>query len=164
MKEFKIYKNPNEQEFAEISEAVKLNEGYCPCLQEKSEDTKCMCKDFRDSTDTDFCHCGRYYKVGNYETLAVIGDITGYNDKENYTNWCEMLMSQDFVVIGIPLSTTNPHVGSERFINMCRAIIAKSDALVVVDSNLSLASIIDDLCGWAEALGKKVLTREDLSK
>ena len=164
MKDFKIYKNPNAEEFADISEAVKLNEGYCPCLQEKNDDTKCMCKDFRESANTDFCHCGRYYKVGNYETLAVIGDVSGYKDQENYIGWCEMLMHQDFIVIGIPLDPFNYEIGSENFINMCRAIIAKTDALVVVSDNKGLQSIIEDLCGWAEALGKKVLTREDLSK
>ena len=40
--------------------------GYCPCRLEKTPDTKCMCKEFRDQiADPDFegyCHCMLYYK------------------------------------------------------------------------------------------------------
>lgn len=49
-----------------IKEAVDANGGYCPCLVEKSPDTLCMCREFRDSIvllakgDTVTCRCGRY--------------------------------------------------------------------------------------------------------
>lgn len=46
----------------EIAEAVKNNDGYCPCKAEKNEDTKCMCKEFRDM-DEGVCHCGLYRKI-----------------------------------------------------------------------------------------------------
>ena len=46
----------------EIAAAVKANDGYCPCLIQKNEDTKCMCKDFREQTEGK-CHCGRFDKV-----------------------------------------------------------------------------------------------------
>ena len=40
--------------------------GYCPCVVEKNENTKCMCKEFREQIqDPDFegyCHCMLYYK------------------------------------------------------------------------------------------------------
>ena len=62
----RVRKNPNE----EIVEAVKLaleqNDGYCPCQIEHTDDTKCMCKDFRDKIDDEEflgeCHCGLYVK------------------------------------------------------------------------------------------------------
>lgn len=59
----KIIPNPNKEEYDEISQAVKDNSGYCPCLLEKSENTKCICKDFREQTIEGFCHCGRYQKI-----------------------------------------------------------------------------------------------------
>ena len=44
-----------------IREALKNNDGYCPCRVQKTEDTKCMCKEFREQTNGE-CHCGLYYK------------------------------------------------------------------------------------------------------
>lgn len=44
---------------------LKENNYYCPCSTEKNEDTKCMCKEFRDKQDEGFCHCMLYYKVNN---------------------------------------------------------------------------------------------------
>ena len=41
--------------------AVDANGGYCPCMVERTEDTKCPCKDFREMTEG-VCHCGRYEK------------------------------------------------------------------------------------------------------
>ena len=49
-----------------IKEGLKKNNGYCPCRVEKNEDTKCMCKEFReqiaDSNFEGYCHCMLYYK------------------------------------------------------------------------------------------------------
>ena len=47
----------------EIRQKLKENNGYCPCKIEKNEDTKCMCKDFREQTIPGFCHCKRFMKV-----------------------------------------------------------------------------------------------------
>ena len=50
----------------DIQEGLKKKGGYCPCRFEKNEDTKCMCKEFRDQIkDPNFegyCHCLLYYK------------------------------------------------------------------------------------------------------
>lgn len=45
----------------EIREKLRNNDGYCPCAIEKDEDTKCMCKQFREQP-VGYCHCGLYYK------------------------------------------------------------------------------------------------------
>lgn len=42
---------------------VEENDGYCPCLVLRNEDTKCMCKDFREQKHPGVCHCGRFEKV-----------------------------------------------------------------------------------------------------
>ena len=49
--------------FDEISKAVKDNSGFCPCLVDTSEDTKCICKEFREQETEGLCHCGRYLKT-----------------------------------------------------------------------------------------------------
>ena len=159
-----MFKNPNEEEYNEITEAVKLNDNYCPCLSHKNEDTKCMCKNFRDSADTDFCHCGRFYKVRNYETLALIGDISDYTAQENYIDWFERLAYQDFIVLGIPLNLYDMHYGNDKHINLCKSIIAKSDAVVILGHNQEMTSMVGGLVEWADSIGKKILTREDLVK
>ena len=161
---FDIKKNPYAEEYEESSEAVKLNDGYCPCLLEKNDDTKCMCKSFRDSNDTDFCHCGRFYKVKNYETLALIGDVSEEDRATTYIEWYERLMYQDFIVLGIPLNLYDIHCGSEKYTNLCKAIIAKSDAVVTLGLDQQLYPLANELIEWASRIGKKVLTREDLVK
>ena len=164
MKEFDIKTNPYEEELAEIIEAVKANDGYCPCLSYKNDDTKCMCKDFRDSKDTDFCHCGRFYKIKNYETLALIGDTSEEDRASTYMEWYERLMYQDFIVIGVPLDLYDVECGSEKYINLCKSIIAKSDAVITLGIDQQLYSTANELLEWASRIGKKVLTREDLIK
>lgn len=44
-----------------IRKALKDNDGYCPCRIQKTKDTKCMCKEFREQVNGE-CHCGLYYK------------------------------------------------------------------------------------------------------
>lgn len=62
----KIIKNPDQELVQEIEQRKKENDGYCPCSLEKTPDTKCMCKEFRDQiADPNFegyCHCLLYYK------------------------------------------------------------------------------------------------------
>ena len=46
----------------EIRQKLKENDGYCPCRIEKNDDTKCMCKEFREQEDGE-CHCGLFVKT-----------------------------------------------------------------------------------------------------
>lgn len=58
--------NKNKEIVEKIKEGLKQKGGYCPCRLEKNDDTKCMCKEFREQIkDPDFegyCHCMLYYK------------------------------------------------------------------------------------------------------
>ena len=49
-----------------IREGLRQKGGYCPCRFERTEDTKCICQEFREQmADPDFegyCHCRLYYK------------------------------------------------------------------------------------------------------
>lgn len=49
-----------------IKEGLKAKGGYCPCRVEKTDDNKCICKEFREQiADPNFegyCHCKLYYK------------------------------------------------------------------------------------------------------
>lgn len=62
----KVSLNPNAEIVAVVKEGLKRTGGYCPCRREQTEDTKCICKEFRqqiaDSDFEGFCHCMLYYK------------------------------------------------------------------------------------------------------
>lgn len=58
----KITLNPDREYADEVRCKLKANGGYCPCRLIKNEDTKCMCKEFREMTEG-MCHCGLYIKV-----------------------------------------------------------------------------------------------------
>ncbi len=58
--------NPDEEIVKTVKEGLKMTGGYCPCRVERTEDNKCMCKEFReqiaDPNFEGFCHCMLYYK------------------------------------------------------------------------------------------------------
>ena len=58
--------NENEEIVKTIKEGLMKKGGYCPCILDISDETKCMCKEFRDQiADPNFegyCHCMLYYK------------------------------------------------------------------------------------------------------
>ena len=62
----KIKLNPDQEIVQTIREGLKRTGGYCPCRVERTEETKCMCKEFKDQiADPNyegFCHCMLYYK------------------------------------------------------------------------------------------------------
>ena len=57
----KITQNLDKDFVEQMLKALKENSNYCPCKIEKTKDTKCMCKEFREQKDG-WCHCGLYYK------------------------------------------------------------------------------------------------------
>lgn len=63
----KIIVNKEDKELVElIRQTLKQNGGYCPCALFKNEDTKCMCKDFKEQEEG-VCHCGLYIKIKQEE-------------------------------------------------------------------------------------------------
>lgn len=62
----KIRLNEDAEVVKRVKEGLKRKGGYCPCRLEKNEDTKCICKEFREQIEDDefegYCHCMLYYK------------------------------------------------------------------------------------------------------
>lgn len=57
----KVILNPDKEHVAKMRAALKKNGGYCPCMFEKTKDTECRCKEFRDQIEKGIegmCHCG----------------------------------------------------------------------------------------------------------
>lgn len=46
-----------------VRKALANRGGYCPCSLLRDEDTKCMCRTFREQREPGLCHCGLYEKV-----------------------------------------------------------------------------------------------------
>ena len=57
-----IIKNPDTELAQEIEKAIVANDGYCVCAIDRTPDTKCMCKFFRELSEGP-CHCRLYIKV-----------------------------------------------------------------------------------------------------
>lgn len=60
----KVSLNPDGEYVKEIRAKLKANNGYCPCAIEKTRDTKCMCRQFREQIDRGepgYCHCELYH-------------------------------------------------------------------------------------------------------
>lgn len=66
MKKPKIRLNEDKETVERIKEGLRMKDGYCPCRLQRTDDNKCMCREFREQiADPDFegyCHCMLYYK------------------------------------------------------------------------------------------------------
>ena len=64
----KITLNPDEKIVKAIQDGLEKKGGYCPCRIAKTEDTKCMCLEFREQIENaqaGECHCGLYEVIVN---------------------------------------------------------------------------------------------------
>ena len=61
----KIIPNPNwtKEQISLFRQKLRESNGYCPCRIDKNQDTKCLCKEFRESQKLGECHCGLYTRI-----------------------------------------------------------------------------------------------------
>lgn len=70
----------DEKKKDKILDAIYKNGGYCPCRVDHTEDTVCMCKDFREQTEAGMCHCGLFYKEPKTDITYPSADIVSNKD------------------------------------------------------------------------------------
>lgn len=62
----KIRLNEDAELVKVIKAGLEKSGGYCPCRLQRTEENKCMCKEFKEQiADPEFegyCHCMLYYK------------------------------------------------------------------------------------------------------
>ena len=58
----KIEISSDKEKVAQVRQALKDNDGYCPCQIVKSERTRCICLNFLEGEE-EWCHCGLYRKI-----------------------------------------------------------------------------------------------------
>lgn len=58
--------NPDAEVVRTVREGLQHTDGYCPCRLERTEENRCMCREFREQIDDPnfegYCHCMLYYK------------------------------------------------------------------------------------------------------
>jgi len=53
--------NPDNEIVELVKACLENSGGYCPCSLDKTDDTKCICRNFREMKKGT-CHCGLYIK------------------------------------------------------------------------------------------------------
>lgn len=63
----KVIYNPDTEVVKTVKEGLERTGGYCPCRLQRTEETKCICKEFKeqiaDENFEGYCHCMLYYKM-----------------------------------------------------------------------------------------------------
>ena len=73
-KEYIVIRNPDQDVVNNVIHKIQNNNGYCPCRFERTLETKCRCKEFK---ETGNCICGLYVKIPKEEA----GDQQGVDGK-----------------------------------------------------------------------------------
>ena len=157
-KEYDIAPNPDFLHRKKIEEAVKSNEGYCPCAIERNEDTICPCKDFRDKNSTGFCHCGRYYKILKSPKVCLCGS-TRFKDK--FIEIARDLTLKGYIVTMpmVFIHSGDEEIGElqKKYLDeVHKAKIADADLIYIINVDGYIGSSTRSEINWATELGKKI--------
>ena len=156
-KNFEIIPNPDFLHRKEVEEAIKQNDGYCCCALEKIDDTKCICKDFRDQKTYGFCHCGRYYKVLKAPKVCLCGST---RFKETFFN-----VARDFTLKGYIVTMPMVFVHRGDIVNnldkdyldeIHKTKIAEANLVYIINENGYIGESTKSEIDWALQLGKKI--------
>ena len=60
----RIKQNPDVEYANLVLQKLRDNGGYCPCRLVRTQETKCMCKEFKEMEEG-MCHCGLYIKTSD---------------------------------------------------------------------------------------------------
>lgn len=159
----KIAKNPDTADYERISNAVKANDGYCPCLLTRSPDTKCPCKSFRDSNEAGFCHCERYYKTPNPATVCLCGST---RFKDAFLRVQDELARAGFIVLSVGTfchqtpetitANTKQHLD-----DLHKVKIAQADYIVILNQDLYIGPSTQSELQFATTLKKPIFYLEE---
>jgi len=157
--DYEIILNPDFIHRKKIEEAIKENDGYCCCALYKTDDTKCICKDFREQDHSGFCHCGRYYKIRKCKIVTLCGST---RFKDEFIEIQKKLTLEGNIVISVGLFG---HSGDEEvwtnnnkqmLDEIHKSKIAMADEIFVINKNGYIGESTKSEIEWAEELGKKI--------
>ena len=159
----KIAYNLNKEEAKKLEEEIKLNGGHCLCAVQKSMDTKCMCKEFRDKINEGYfgpCACGLYKSI---PTIVYIYGNMYY--VEDFLQW-NAYFSQRGMIVLLPgrLGQSQPDnlEASNNLININTQKIQFSDIVFIIDKYGKIDEITDKVIKEAKKSGKKILFASEM--
>ncbi len=158
---YEIKLNPDFIHRKEIEEAIKENDGYCCCALEKNDDTKCICKDFREQDHFGFCHCGRYYKVLKTPKVCLCGST---RFKEIFFDIAKEFTLKGYIVtmpeVFVHRGDTIDEKDKEYLDEIHKAKIADADEIFVINKDGYIGESTKSEIEWAEELDKKIIYLE----
>ena len=156
-KNFEYLPNPDFLHRKKIEEAIKENDGYCCCAIEKNEDTKCMCKDFREQDHSGFCHCMRYYKVLKIPKVCLCGST---RFKETFFDVAKEFTLKGYIVtmpmVFIHRGDTVSNLDKDYLDEVHKAKIADADLIYIINQDGYIGESTKKEIEWAQELNKKI--------
>lgn len=155
-KEYEYILNPDFMKRSKIKEDIRLNDGYC-ISKPQSEDTKCICTEFKEQTHSGLCKCGLYYKVLKSPKVCLCGS-TRFKDKffevarEFTLKGCIVTMPMVFVHSGDEVN----EVEKEYLDEVHKAKIADADLVYIINCDGYVGNSTRNEINWALKLGKKI--------
>ena len=162
-KDYIINQNPDFLFRKKIEEKIKNNQGFCVSALEHSDDTQCICKEFKEQNHTGWCHCGLYYKTLKASTVCLCGSAR-FRDK--FIEVAKELTLQGYNVI-VPLLFVKDDIDSleqierDYFNEIHLAKIANADLIYVINCQGYIGETTRSEINWAVSLGKKIKYLED---
>lgn len=152
MNDFQILQNPDFVFRKKVEEAIKENDGYCCCALFKNEDTKCICKDFREQQKSGFCHCGRYYKVLTAQKVYLCGRAE--SEQTDFANAVRDLVLEGYIVM-TPFTTEEDFNKKEKRLlsELNKTQISECDIVYVIGNYEDAKEEVQ----WAKELNKKII-------
>ena len=156
-KDFEIIPNPDFIHRKKIEEAIKNNDGYCCCALDKNDDTKCICRDFREQNEYGFCHCGRYLKVLKCPKVCLCGS-TKFKDK--FIEVARDLTLKGYIVtmpmVFIHSGDEVSNIDKEYLDEIHKSKIADCDLVYIINIDKYIGESTKSEIAWAMQLGKKI--------
>lgn len=159
----KVILNSNEELVNNIKAKIKENNGYCPCAIEKTADTKCICKNFRDKCARGYlgeCDCGLYKSIPSL--LYLCGDI---NYKDKFIAWYNFFSKQGYLVF-FPSLLSPEKLTDEQIVNLeniNKQKITFADTIFVIDMYGKIDPNTQKIIEEAKKAGKKIMYASESS-
>jgi hypothetical protein len=149
-----MHKNPQEDIYQEVSQAVAANEGHCCCAVKKEDSTKCICSSFKAQDTSGFCHCRRFFKINEYPTIAL---IYAPQDREIALGLAESFSEQGFCVNMPAYSSLESYLQNFKlYDDLIAQYIYKSEVVFILNPSQESVDFLRQAIEWAVELNKKI--------
>lgn len=153
----KVNISKNENLVDSIKKALEKNDGYCPCAIQHTDDTKCMCKDFRTKVENGYmgpCNCGLYINEPNIVYLC--GDL---KFRKDFIYWNKIFSLMGMIVLMPGVFKYDDSFTEEEAKNLSDIAVQKTyiaDMIFIIDKYGHIDDATRKEIELAKVLGKKI--------